>query len=163
MGSGESKHLDSQATPILKAPPTESSLTDILVRKSASRYGTLDPKVLLELFCLYREWQDEKAKRISERQEELENKIEIADALAAKLMQRFNYSVSAMRTTAQNLAEVHPLQVEVGELKGRLTEVISSCDTLCKRIDAEGPEALRSSVKPFSANNSLAPCVNDPK
>ncbi|ERM97014.1 hypothetical protein AMTR_s00639p00007980, partial [Amborella trichopoda] len=124
---------------------------------------TLDPKVLLELFCLYREWQDEKAKRVSEKQEELENKIEIADALAAKLMQRFNYSVSAMRTTAQNLAEVHPLQVEVGELKGRLTEVISSCDTLCKRIDAEGPEALRSSVKPFSANNSLAPCVNDSK
>ena len=38
---------------------------------------------------------------------------------------------------------VHPLQIEVGELKGRLTEVISNCDALCKRIGAEGPESLR--------------------
>lgn len=44
---------------------------------------------------------------------------------------------------------VHPLQIEVGELKGRLTEVISNCDALCKRIAAEGPESLRSSVQPF--------------
>lgn len=38
-------------------------------------------------------------------QEEIENKIETADALAVKLLQRFNYSVSAMRSTANNLAE----------------------------------------------------------
>jgi hypothetical protein len=38
-------------------------------------------------------------------QEEVENKIETADALAVKLLQRFNYSASAMRSTAQNLAE----------------------------------------------------------
>jgi len=44
---------------------------------------------------------------------------------------------------------VHPLQIEVGELKGRLTEVISNCDALCKRIAAGGPESLRSSVQPF--------------
>lgn len=30
---------------------------------------------------------------------------------------------------------VGPLQIEVGELKGRLTEVISNCDALCKRIE----------------------------
>lgn len=45
---------------------------------------------------------------------------------------------------------VHSLQVEIGELKGRLTEVISNCDALCKRIEAEGPESLRSSIKPFA-------------
>lgn len=46
---------------------------------------------------------------------------------------------------------VHSLQVELGELKGRLTEVISNCDALCKRIGSEGPESLRSSVKPLIA------------
>lgn len=45
---------------------------------------------------------------------------------------------------------VHALQVDIGELKGRLTEVISNCDALCKRIASEGPESLRSSVKPFT-------------
>lgn len=45
---------------------------------------------------------------------------------------------------------VHSLQVEIGELKGRLTEVMSNCDALCKRIATEGPESLRSSVKPFA-------------
>ncbi|XP_008807604.1 uncharacterized protein LOC103719899 [Phoenix dactylifera] len=144
-------------TPLLKSlPPSESSLTDILVRKPSSSNssvsGTLNPKVLLELFAMYREWQEEKAKKISQKQEEIENKIETADALAVKLLQRFNYSVSAMRSTAHSLSEVHPLQVEVGEFKGRLTEVISNCDALCKRIAAEGPEALRSSVEPFSAS-----------
>lgn len=45
---------------------------------------------------------------------------------------------------------VHALQVGIGELKGRLTEVISNCNALCRRIELEGPESLRSSVKPFS-------------
>ncbi|XP_010246942.1 PREDICTED: uncharacterized protein LOC104590104 [Nelumbo nucifera] len=141
------------STPILTSPPEESSLTDILVRKpsSASVPGTLNPKVLLELFSMYRDWQEEKAKKISQKQEEIENRIEVADALAVKLLQRFNYSVSTMRTTAYHLAGVHSLQVEVGELKGRLTEVLSNCDALCKRIATEGPESLRSSIKPFAA------------
>lgn len=38
-------------------------------------------------------------------QEEIENKIEVADALAIKLLQRLNYSVSAMKTTSQNFSE----------------------------------------------------------
>ncbi|KAM3363037.1 hypothetical protein P3S68_017891 [Capsicum galapagoense] len=144
------------ASPILKSPPAESSLTDILVRKtsSTSNKGCVDPKVLLELFSVYRQWQEEKAQKISKRQEEIENKIEVADALAVKLLQRFNYSVSAMKTTSQHLSEVNGLQVELGVLKGRLTEVISNCDALCKRIDAEGPESLRSSIKPFTASSS---------
>ncbi|RWR79187.1 hypothetical protein CKAN_00775000 [Cinnamomum micranthum f. kanehirae] len=143
-------------TPILKSLPEDNSLTDILVRKPASPSvvaGTLDPNVLLELFTVYRDWQEEKSKTISQKQEEIENKIETVDALAVKLLKRFNYSVSAMRTTARHLSEVEPLQVQVGELKGRLTEVISNCDALCKRIATEGPEALQSSVKPFVAND----------
>ncbi|XP_062102546.1 uncharacterized protein LOC133812747 [Humulus lupulus] len=140
------------STPILTAPPIESSLTDILVRKpsSSSAPSTVDPKVLLELFSMYRDYHEQKAQEISKNQEEIENKIEVADALAFKLLQRLNYSVSAMKTTTQNLSEVHSLQVEIGELKGRLTEVISNCDSLCRRIAAEGPESLRLSVKPFA-------------
>ncbi|KAL9245653.1 hypothetical protein vseg_019278 [Gypsophila vaccaria] len=141
------------ATPILTAPPTESSLTDLLVRKPASspKQGTVSPQVIMELFSLYRDWQEDKAQKISSKQEELENKIEVVDALAVKLMQRFNGSVSTMKTASQHLSEVHALQVELGELKGRLTEVISNCDSLCKRITSEGPVSLRSSVQPFSA------------
>ncbi|XP_074579123.1 uncharacterized protein LOC141835649 [Curcuma longa] len=145
--------------PLLNSPPpTESSLSDILVRKpssssSAPISGTLNPKVLMELFSVYREWQEEKTSKISKKQEEIENKIDTADALAIKLLQRFNYSVSAMRSTANSLAEVNQLQVDVGELKGRLTEVISNCDALCKRIATEGPESLRSSVTSFSTSN----------
>ncbi|CAF2163916.1 hypothetical protein IGI04_027095 [Brassica rapa subsp. trilocularis] len=141
------------SSPILKsAPPRESSLTDILVRKalsSSSSKDTVDPQILVELFSIYREWQDSKAQDITTRQEEIENKIEVADALATKLLQRFNYSVSAMRTTSHHLSQVHGLQVELGELKGRLTEVINNCDSLCKRINSEGPESLRSTVTPF--------------
>ncbi|XP_068639720.1 uncharacterized protein [Aristolochia californica] len=148
------------APPILKSPPPdESSLTDILVRKpsTTSVPGNLNPNVLLELFSLYRDWQEEKAVTISKKQEEIESKIEVADALAVKLLQRFNYSVSAMRTTAHHLSAVEPLQLEVGKLKGRLTEVISNCDALCKRISTEGPQALRSSVKPFALSDMELP------
>ncbi|KAL6227050.1 PREDICTED: uncharacterized protein LOC101303642 [Fragaria vesca subsp. vesca] len=139
------------STPLLTSPPSEGSLTDILVRKpsSSSDPSIVDPKVLFELFAMYREWQEENVKRLSQKQEEIENKIEIADALAAKLQQRFNYSVTAMKTSSQHLSGVYALQVELGELKGRLTEVISNCDAVCKRISAEGPESLRSSVKPL--------------
>lgn len=35
----------------------------------------------------------------------MENKIEVADALAIKLLQRLNYSVSAMKTSSQHLSE----------------------------------------------------------
>ncbi|GMI68189.1 hypothetical protein like AT5G66290 [Hibiscus trionum] len=140
------------SSPILTTPPTEGSLTDILVRKpsSSSAQATVNPKVLEELFSMYRDWQEEKAQEISKKQEEIENKIEVADALAGKLLQRFNHSAATMKTTSQHLSEVHALQVELGELKGRLTEVLSNCDALCKRIAAEGPEPLRSSIRPFA-------------
>ncbi|KAB5556810.1 hypothetical protein DKX38_007719 [Salix brachista] len=139
--------------PILISPrKEEGSLTDILVKKSSasSAPATVNPDVLLELFSVYRDWQEAKVQQISKKQEDIESKIEVADALAIKLLQRFNNSVSAMKTTSQNLSEVHSLQVEIGELKGRLTDVISNCDALCNRITTEGPESLRSSVKPFS-------------
>ncbi|CAO2830547.1 unnamed protein product [Amaranthus hypochondriacus] len=147
------------ATPILTALPAESTLTDLLVRKpsSSSKHGTLNPKVILELFAMYRDWQEEKAQKIANTQEEIENKIEVVDALAVKLKQRLNGSVSAMKTASQHLSEVHALQVELGELKGRLTEVISNCDSLCKRINSDGPESLRS-LTPFSATSTSSPC-----
>ena len=138
--------------PVLTSPPTEGSLTDILVRRPSSSQAsaTLNPKVLLELFSIYRDWQEERVQEISKNQEEIDNKIEVADALAIKLLQRYNHSTSTMKTASQHLSGVHSLQVEIGKLKGRLTEVISNCDALCKRIEAEGPEPLRSSIKPFA-------------
>jgi len=141
-------------SPILKSPPTESTLTDILVRKpsSASDSGSLDPESVFELFSLYREWQEDIAKRINKTQGELEHKIEIVDALAVKLLQRFNDSVSVMKSSATHLENVYPLQVEVGELKGKLKEVLANCDALCKRINADGPDVLQGSVMPLSAN-----------
>ncbi|MFS8034002.1 hypothetical protein Hanom_Chr17g01576101 [Helianthus anomalus] len=143
------------ASPILTtSASTESSLTDILVRKpstSSNTTGIVDPKVLLELFTVYQELQEKQAQNINKRQEEIENKIEVADALALKLLRRYNYSLSAMKTTATHLSGVDELQVELGVLKGRLTEVVSNCDALCKRIVADGPEPLCSSVKPFAA------------
>ncbi|KAI3813601.1 hypothetical protein L1987_18329 [Smallanthus sonchifolius] len=140
-------------SPISTSASTESSLTDILVRKpsTSSNTGIVDPKVLLELFSMYQELQEKQAQNINKRQEEIENKIELADALALKLLQRYNYSVSAMKTASTHLSGVDELQVELGELKGRLTEVISNCDALCKRIADGGPEPLCSSVKPFAA------------
>ncbi|PWA57270.1 hypothetical protein CTI12_AA410360 [Artemisia annua] len=111
----------------------------------------IDPKVVLELFSMYQELQEKQAQNINKRQEEIENKIELADALALKLLQRYNYSLSAMKTTSSHLSGVDELQVELGELKGRLTEVMSNLDGLCKRIVSGGPEPLRSSVKPFAA------------
>ncbi|KAL6543421.1 hypothetical protein OROHE_010043 [Orobanche hederae] len=113
--------------------------------------GTVNSDVLLELFSMYHNWQEEEAQKMSRRQDEIENKIEVADALAVKLLRRFNYSVSAIKTTSDRLSEVHAFQVELGELKGRLTEVISNCDALCKRIGSEGPESLQSSVRPLAA------------
>ncbi|WVZ60381.1 hypothetical protein U9M48_010415 [Paspalum notatum var. saurae] len=171
----EGRRDDADADPLVSrirslsiAPPllssqseseAESSLTDILVRKpssSSAASGNLNPNVLTELFSMYREWQEENAKKISQKQEEIENKIETADALAVKLLQRFNHSLASMRSTSHNLAEVHPLQIEVGELKGRLTEVVSNCDALCNRIAAEGAESLRSSIKSFTASTAEA-------
>ncbi|XP_028241549.1 uncharacterized protein LOC114419926 isoform X1 [Glycine soja] len=151
--------------PILTSPPTEGTLTDILVRKPSSssvsvalfftiESATVNPKVILELFSIYHDWQEKKTQEISIRQEEIENKIEVADALAIKLLQRYNDSTSTMKTASQHLSGVHSLQVEIGELKGRLTEVISNCDALCKRIATEGPESLVSSIKPFAVTTA---------
>ncbi|PQQ14976.1 uncharacterized protein Pyn_09116 [Prunus yedoensis var. nudiflora] len=144
------------ADPVLEKLKSLKILDDILVRKpsSSSVSSIVNPKVLLELFSMYRDWQEEKVQKMSKRQEDIEDKIEVADALTVKLLQRFNYSVSAMKTSSQHLSEVHALQVEIGELKGRLTEVISNCDALCRRISVEGPESLRSSIKPFAVGTA---------
>ncbi|KAJ9561925.1 hypothetical protein OSB04_007085 [Centaurea solstitialis] len=186
-------------TPILTSKPTESSLADILVRKPSSNSsdaGVVDPKVILDLFSAYQQWQEEQAHNINKRQEELENKIKAVDALAVKLFKKYKFSDSAMKSTSRHLSggfaksnsmafpttwrllficlavidqyisifrtklqkmhTVHQLQVEVGELKGRLTEVVSNCAGICKRIAAEGPESLHSSVKPFTSLSSMS-------
>lgn len=67
----------------------------------------------------------------------------------------FQY-VSKLHTKLRKMHIVHQLQVEIGELKGRLTEVVSNCDSLCKRITVEGPESLHSSVKPFTRLSSMS-------
>ena len=46
-------------------------------------------------------------------QEELENKIEVADALAVKILQRFSYSVSSMKTNSQHLSEGKLITVKI--------------------------------------------------
>lgn len=58
-------------------------------------------------------------------QEEIENKIDTADALAIKLLQRFNYSVSTMRSTANNLAEGYFLHFLLSYWKKRETKLDS--------------------------------------
>ncbi|KAK8945328.1 hypothetical protein KSP40_PGU007423 [Platanthera guangdongensis] len=62
-----------------------------------------------------------------------------------------------LRERRARLKTVHQLKIEVGELKGRLTEVISNCDALCKRLAVEGPESLRASVVSFSAGDGASP------
>ncbi|KAG4114673.1 hypothetical protein ERO13_D12G060400v2 [Gossypium hirsutum] len=71
-------------SPILTTPPTDGSLTDILVRRpsSSSSQVAVNPKVFLELLSVYRDWLEEKAQTICKKQEDIEYKIEVADALA---------------------------------------------------------------------------------
>ena len=47
----------------------------------------------------------ERSSFFAQQGEEIENKIETADALAVKLLQRFNYSLTSMRSTSHNLIE----------------------------------------------------------
>ncbi|KAK5775053.1 hypothetical protein PVK06_042920 [Gossypium arboreum] len=161
-------------SPILTTPPTDGSLTDILVRRpsSSSSQAAVNPKVFLELLSAYRDWQEEKAQTICKKQEDIEYKIEVADALTVKLLQSLNHSVSTMKTASQHLAEgnstfvlnnkIHTLQVELGELKERLTEVLSNYEPLCNRIAAGGPEPLRS-IKPFAVSTSNSTSLSSGK
>ncbi|KAG4114672.1 hypothetical protein ERO13_D12G060400v2 [Gossypium hirsutum] len=73
-----------KTSPILTTPPTDGSLTDILVRRpsSSSSQVAVNPKVFLELLSVYRDWLEEKAQTICKKQEDIEYKIEVADALA---------------------------------------------------------------------------------
>ncbi|CAH1433776.1 unnamed protein product [Lactuca virosa] len=66
MGSSESTLSNSQlqATPISTSASTESSLTEILVRKPSSSSDS-DRKVLLELFSMYQEWKEKQAQNIN--------------------------------------------------------------------------------------------------
>ncbi|MBA0833825.1 hypothetical protein Goarm_006245, partial [Gossypium armourianum] len=107
----------------------------------------VNPKVFLELLSVYRDWQEEKAQTICKKQEDIEYKIEVADALA---------------TSSKFKPLIHTLQVELGELKERLTEVLSNYEALCNRIAAEGPEPLRS-IEPFAVSTSNSTSLSSGK
>ncbi|CAH1432411.1 unnamed protein product [Lactuca virosa] len=82
-----------KATSILTSEPSKSSLTDILVNRPSTSSNTviMDPKVLMELYTTYQEWQEQQAHTFHKSQEEVENKIEIENALAIKLLQTYNF------------------------------------------------------------------------
>ncbi|KAL7603479.1 hypothetical protein Lser_V15G15919 [Lactuca serriola] len=81
------------ATSILTSEPSKSSLTDVLVNRPSTSSDTVivDPKVLMELYTTYQEWQEQQAHTSNKRQEEVENKIEIEDALAIKFLQTYKF------------------------------------------------------------------------
>nr|KAJ0210677.1 hypothetical protein LSAT_V11C400172250 [Lactuca sativa] len=81
------------ATSILTSEPSKSSLTDVLVNRPSTSSNTVivDPKVLMELYTTYQEWQEQQAHTSNKRQEEVENKIEIEDALAIKFLQTYKF------------------------------------------------------------------------
>ncbi|KAJ7557378.1 hypothetical protein O6H91_05G124500 [Diphasiastrum complanatum] len=144
------------AGPLLKAPSTESSLTELLLKRSPSQgpaveYGAVDPTTTAELFALFHQWQKDAAIKISNKQEDLGFKIDAAEALAMKLLQRFNYSASTMKTSALHLQEVHALKDDVKNMKQKLNEVLANYEGLCKRIDDNGPDYLKTSTRRFSA------------
>lgn len=146
------------AAPILKLVAVESSLKDLLLRRSLSQahsgeHGSLDPATTATLLTLYHEWQRATAEKINKNQEDLGNKIDIVEALAMKLLQRFKFSLCIMKACATDLEDVHALKVEVGDMKGKLREVLENYSTLHKRINAEGPDFLKAVVRPFSMND----------
>eukprot|EP00249_Psilotum_nudum_P005135 c18611_g1_i1 orf=226-840(+) len=148
------------ATPILKSLPVESSLKDLLLRRSLSQrhageHGALDPTTTTQLLTLYQEWQRVTSQKIMENQEHLVNKIDAVEALAIKLLQQLNYSLSVMKTSAMHLENVNLLKVEVGEMKGKLMEVLENYDSLCKRVGAEEPDFVNLTVRSFSTNDML--------
>lgn len=145
----------SVAGPILKPPVGESSLTDVLLQRNLSQsghddYGTLDATTTAGLLSLYQEWQRLTAAKVSKNQEEIGFKIDAVEAVAMKLLQRLNYSASVMKTSAVHLEEVQYLKVEVREMKRALNIVLEKYEAVCKRVEQQGPDFLRSATRPPS-------------
>ncbi|KAI5054735.1 hypothetical protein GOP47_0029880 [Adiantum capillus-veneris] len=138
------------ATPLLKSPPSEVGLKDLLLRHvHSSEHGALDPTTTASLLTLYHEWQRVTSEKVNKNQEDLSNKIEVVEALAIKLLQRFNSSLRLMKATAMDLEDVHSIKVEVKEMKDRLKDVLVHYNALVTSINEEGPDFLRTDAKPL--------------
>ncbi|KAG0504996.1 hypothetical protein M758_N003500 [Ceratodon purpureus] len=112
--------------------------------------GTIDATTTAELLSLYQEWQRLTAAEVSKNQKEIGFKIDAVEAVAMKLLQRLNYSASVMKTSAVHLQDVQYLKVEVREMKGALNIVLEKYESLCKRVELQGPDFLRGPTGPSS-------------
>ncbi|KAH7441022.1 hypothetical protein KP509_03G021800 [Ceratopteris richardii] len=144
------------AEPLLKSPPSEVGLKDLLLRHvHNSEHGALDPTTTASLLTLYQEWQRVTSEKINKNQEDLSNKIEVVEALAMKLLQRFNSSLQLMKTSAADLEDVHTIKEEVKEMKRKFDNMLLQYDSLVKIMNAEGPDFLRADIKPFPSMESI--------
>ncbi|MBA0655538.1 hypothetical protein Goklo_008012, partial [Gossypium klotzschianum] len=146
-------------SPILTTPPADGSLTDILVRRPSSSSSQGGPQEKAQTICKkqvchpldkFCELENNCCSRMGGLVllwEDIEYKIEVADALA---------------TSPKFKPLIHTLQVELRELKERLTEVLSNYEALCNRIAAEGPEPLRS-IEPFAVSTSNSTSLSSGK
>ncbi|BBN12694.1 hypothetical protein MPTK1_5g22150 [Marchantia polymorpha subsp. ruderalis] len=140
-------------TPILKTPTGDSSLTDILLRRTPSQSTSeaLDPTTTAKLFAVYQEWQRVTAANIAKNQEELGHKIIGVEELSLKLLQRLMYAGRVMESSAAHLKSVHALQVEVTDMKRTLTETISNYEKLCQKVETMGLH--KRNIKPMSISS----------
>ncbi|BBN12695.1 hypothetical protein MPTK1_5g22150 [Marchantia polymorpha subsp. ruderalis] len=145
--------LSSTVTPILKTPTGDSSLTDILLRRTPSQSTSeaLDPTTTAKLFAVYQEWQRVTAANIAKNQEELGHKIIGVEELSLKLLQRLMYAGRVMESSAAHLKSVHALQVEVTDMKRTLTETISNYEKLCQKVETMGLH--KRNIKPMSISS----------
>ncbi|KAH7441023.1 hypothetical protein KP509_03G021800 [Ceratopteris richardii] len=152
--TGQATHFC--AEPLLKSPPSEVGLKDLLLRHvHNSEHGALDPTTTASLLTLYQEWQRVTSEKINKNQEDLSNKIEVVEALAMKLLQRFNSSLQLMKTSAADLEDVHTIKEEVKEMKRKFDNMLLQYDSLVKIMNAEGPDFLRADIKPFPSMESI--------
>ncbi|KAL2635232.1 hypothetical protein R1flu_006711 [Riccia fluitans] len=140
-------------TPILKSPAGDSTLTDLLIRRTPSQSApeALDPSTTAKLFALYQEWQRLTAANIAKNQEELGYKIIGVEELTLKLLQRMNYASRVLESSATHLKSVHTLQDEVAEMKRSLKETIENYGRLCHKVEDMGLH--ESNIRPVSISN----------
>lgn len=138
------------ALPLLNLRPSDTGLKDLLLRHAHdSEHGSLDPTTTASLLTLFQEWQRVASEKIHKNQDDLKNKIDVVEALAVKLLQRFNSSLQVMKASATKLEDVHSIKTELKEMNSRLQEALEQYNTLVKSIKAEGPDFLRSDAKPL--------------
>ncbi|KAL3682133.1 hypothetical protein R1sor_000155 [Riccia sorocarpa] len=139
--------------PIMKASSGDTTLTDLLVRRTSSQSTpeALDPSTTAKLFALYQEWQRLTAANVAKNQEELGYKIIGVEELTLKILQRMNYASRVLEASATHLKSVQTLQVEVTETKRSLTETLGKYERLCRKVEDMGLH--ESNIKPVSISN----------